>query len=195
MKWIGITGGIATGKSTVSKMLQDLGEVVIDADLLAKEVVQPESFGLNAVVTYFGPEVLKKSGELDRKKMAEIVFKDPTQRTLLENILHPLIQWRSLQEREVLQHSGKVKAFYDAALIYEKNLQSRFDAIIVVVANQDVQKKRLMERNKLTPVQAQKIIESQWPLLKKAEQAKYVIDNNGTINETKKQLVSILKEI
>lgn len=195
MKWIGITGGIATGKSTVSKMIQDLGGVVIDADNLAAEVVQPNSFGIEAVKANFGPDILKPNGELDRKKLGEIIFKDAAKRLQLENILHPLIQWRSGQEREMLSHSGAPRAFYEASLIFEKGLQSKFDAIIVVTAQNDVQKKRLIERSKITASEAEKRIESQWPLVKKAEMASYVIDNNGSLTETKKQLLEILKKI
>jgi dephospho-CoA kinase len=195
MKWIGITGGIATGKSTVSKMIQDLGAVVIDADQLSREVVQPGSFGLQAISSNFGPDVITSMGELDRKKLAEIIFKDEIKRARLENLLHPLIQWRSQQERDILERRGLPFAFYDATLIFEKGLQYKFNGVIVVTADPEVQKKRLIERNKITAEEAEKRIAAQWPMTKKVQLANFVIDNSGSVAQTKAQVEKILKQI
>ncbi|MCC6278055.1 MAG: dephospho-CoA kinase [Oligoflexia bacterium] len=185
---MGLTGGIASGKSTVSKMLQDLGEVVVDADVLAREVVLPGSAGLRSVCEWFGPSVLKADGSLDRTKLRNEVFGSQDRRFLLENILHPLIQWRARQEFSYHKRRRESLVFYDAALIFEKGLVAQFGSVAVVYTKPEVQLKRLMEREKLSEEAAKSLIGAQWPLEKKKEAASVVIDNSGSVSETEKQV-------
>ncbi len=195
MKWIGITGGIASGKSTVTKMIQDLGFSVIDADVLAREVVLPGTFGLKALVQQFGLEILSANQELNRSRLGQIIFQNQQKRVLLERILHPLIQWRALEERLLLERSGLAVAFYDAALIYEKELAHKFDGVILVDAAPDVQKKRLIARNNISTEDAVSRIAAQIPLEKKKQLANFVIDNSGDYQATEKQVRLVLEKI
>jgi dephospho-CoA kinase len=191
MKLIGLTGGIATGKSTVSKSLRDLGVPVIDADVLAREVLGENSFGLRSVIENFGQAVLKKDGSLDRAKLGAIIFSDQSLRERLERITHPLIQWRSTQEQEYYRIHGAPLIFYDAALIFEKKLTPQFDLVVVVKTSLETQNKRLGFRDKLTAAEINQRISSQIPIDEKAKLANYVIDNEGSIELTRHQ-VSVL---
>ncbi|MDZ4678000.1 MAG: dephospho-CoA kinase [Oligoflexia bacterium] len=199
MKIIGLTGGIASGKSTVSKMLRDEGQVVIDADKLAREVVEPRSFGLKCISETFGEEVLNgksfaSGGALNRSALREIVFSDERSRQTLERITHPLIQWRARCEFQFHERSGCKLLFYDAALIYEKDLVSHFSEVMVVHTTSDIQLKRLMSRDKIKAEEALKRVATQWPLEKKMELADILIDNNFSVEETRKQVVSLLNK-
>lgn len=194
MKWIGITGGIATGKSAVTKIIQDLGLVVIDADVLAREVVEKGSFGFRALVQIFGDQIVSSDGVLQREELGKIIFQDGKARLILEKILHPLIQWRALQEKMVLEAQGHKIAFYDAALIFEKDLSSKFDSVIVVKTDFDIQKKRLMERSKISEAEAEKRIAAQLSLEEKIKKAHYVIDNNDDLKKTRIQIKDLLEK-
>jgi dephospho-CoA kinase len=198
MKVIGLTGGIATGKSTVSKIIQDEGLVVVDADILAREVVSEGSFGLRALVQIFGDEIVNRKGEkvaLDRNLLAQKLFSDPECRRVIENITHPLIQWRAKQEIERLGRQGEKIVFYDAALIFEKDLAKNFDRVVVVNANPEEQKKRLMNRDGLDFLVAEKKIETQMPMSKKVAAADFVIDNSGSVQQTKEQVRRLLDKL
>jgi dephospho-CoA kinase len=195
MKLIGLTGGIATGKSTVSKMIHDLGHKVIDADVLAREVVQSGSFGLEALVHVFGTDILTKNHELNREVLREKLFSDKDCRRVVENITHPLIQWRAKQEFANLESKGETLVFYDAALIFEKNLMNNFDYILVAHTPSDIQIKRLMSRDKVDEKTAVQRISSQWPLDKKKEGAHYLIDNGTTLAETEKQTRDLIEKL
>lgn len=193
MKIVGLTGGIASGKSTVSQILQDKGLVVLDADIFAREVVAPGTFGLKAIVDHYGSEIINSQGELDRKKLGQKIFNDATQRGVLERITHPLIQLRAREEIRLLRRLNHRLIFYDAALIFEKGLNKNFEKTIVVNCTQENQIKRLMQRDSLTEAKAKEIISAQWPLDKKAAAADFVIENNGTKAEILKQIEEILK--
>lgn len=194
MKLIGLTGGIATGKSSVSSMIRDMGVPVLDADVFAREVVEPGSFGLRTIVEVFGKEIL--SGErLNRSALGEKIFADENSRLTLERILHPLIQWRLTQEARRFEREGRPLVFYDAALIYEKNLVSRFDAVVVITAPYDVQKQRLMKRSQISSDAAEKRLSTQWPLEKKTALAHHVIDNSGSLENTRKQVKELLSQL
>jgi len=198
MKLIGLTGGIATGKSTVSKMLRDLGLTVIDADVLAREVVEPGSFGLRALVQVFGFEILKNSGgvsELDRGLLSRKLFDDVNCRRVVENITHPLIQWRASQEFRKHFNLGENIIFYDAALIFEKNLRDKFNSILVVHTTPEIQIQRLKEREKIDHTHAKKRISSQIPISEKISGANHLIDNNGNLSQTKEQVIELIKKL
>jgi dephospho-CoA kinase len=194
MKLIGLTGGIATGKSTVSDIIRGQGLAVIDADVLAREVVAPGSFGLKALVEVFGPGVLS-GAELNRAALREKIFADPTCRLVVERVTHPLIHWRAQQEFKAHRKAGDKVIFYDAALIFEKNLLPIFDAVIVVNAPEESQVSRLVSRDKISKEGARQIIESQWSMEKKVAGATFVIDNGGTQAETKRQVLDLLHAI
>ena len=215
MKWIGITGGIATGKSTVSKIIQDLGGVVVDADQLAREVVAPGTFGLGSLVQIFGPVILargentgSKSGglsgtassggaepALDRAALGKIIFAEADKREIVERLLHPLIQRRALEEREKLSNQGLPRAFYDASLIFEKGMKDRFDSVILISTSFEVQKSRLMKRDGLSAADAEARIASQMPLSEKIKLADHVIENDGDTAGIRRQVEELLRKL
>lgn len=194
MKLIGLTGGVGTGKSTVAKMLQDFGHMVIDADQFAREVIETGTFGFRAVVENFGPEILEK-GEISRPKLREIIFKDSEKRRLLERITHPLVQWRSLQEIQFHKAMGARTLVYDVPLLFEKGYKGRFQSIIVVACDPEEQLSRVRKRDNCTVEQARNIIQSQMPLETKKANADFVIDNSGTLSNLKAQIAELAKKI
>lgn len=194
MKLIGLTGGIATGKSTVAQMLHDQGCAVVDADQLAREVVEPGSFGFKAVVQAFGPGVVKDN-QLDRQILRKEIFSDNKKRELLEKIIHPLVQWRAQKEFDVLRRKGEPYIFYDVPLLFEKNLNHQFDLVLVVSTQANVQVSRLIGRDKLKDEEARQIIESQIPVNTKAAAAHFVVDNSGSLGETRQQVAKLLDDL
>ncbi len=176
--WIGLTGGIASGKSSVARELRRQGYPVIDADELARRVVVPGSPALDEIKTAFGPDFLANDQSLDRKRLGDWVFSRAEELRKLENILHPRVRDLMLAERARLESSGHRIAFYDVPLLFEKNLENDFDAVVAVVCSQAEQLKRLMARDSLTSEQAQARIQSQLPLAEKARRAQFVIDNS-----------------
>lgn len=194
MKLIGLTGGLGSGKSTVSEILRGEGLDVLDADVFAREVVTPGSFGLLAIVQTFGPDLLKGQ-ELDRPLLAEKIFSDVEARTVTERILHPLIQWRARAEIQRLQRDGKALIFYDAALLFEKDMTHQFDDIVVVHTSRETQLQRIMARDKIAKDVAEKRLEAQWPIEKKKAGAKNLVDNGGTREETRSQVLAIVQKL
>lgn len=186
MKVIGLTGGIATGKSTVASWFKSQGVPVIDADLLAREVLTAE-----IVQEAFGPEFIF-DGQIDRKKLGDYVFSNPDQRLKLEALTHPLIAQKLQEKLEELKAAGHKLVIYEAALIFEKNLQDRFDATILVVVPELVQVERLLNRDKeLSQSSALKRIRSQMPQKKKVLSATYVFDNTQTFKKSNTKLNKI----
>jgi dephospho-CoA kinase len=185
----GLTGGIATGKSTVSAMFAHLGARVTDADQLARDVVAPGQPAHAAVVAAFGPEVLQPDGYLDRKRLGAIVFADAEKRKRLEAITHPAIRtrWeRILRVYEEEEFAGIV--FWDAALLYETGGARHMEKMVVVTADPAIQLARLMARDGITEAEARARIASQMPVAEKAKLADYAIDNSGTRAETERQV-------
>ncbi len=195
MKWIGLTGGIATGKSTVSAILRDFGRPVVDADVLAREVVRPGSRGLTEVARTFGEGVLTEAGELDRRALGRIIFSDSKKRAELESILHPLIQSRRADERRALERQGCELAFYDVPLLFEKNMQSEFDATVLVYAPRELQMARLREHTELLDTEIARRLDSQMPIDEKRELATYVLRNDGSVAELRRQVKELLAKI
>lgn len=193
MKWIGLTGGIASGKSTVAQLIRSRGFQVVDADLLAREVVEPGSTGLLRVVQEFGPDILKPDGSLNRKLLGERVFERPEQLEKLERILHPLIQNRTAEVRKELVEQGEEVAFYDVPLLYEKKMQPQFNSIVVVSTDLETQKHRMKMRDGLADSEIEKRLKSQIPLSEKEKDANYVIKNSGSISDLEKQVDHLLK--
>jgi dephospho-CoA kinase len=189
---VGLTGGIASGKSTVSRQLGELGSPVIDADLLAREVVRPGEPALRAIVEAFGAEVLRSDGTLDRTRLGALVFADPARRRALEAITHPLIQARRQAELDALAargHTGLV--IQDAALLIEVGGAAHVDRLVVVDATPEVQLERLIGRDRLDRAEAERRIRSQMPLAEKVRLAHYVIDNSGSLDETRAQVRAV----
>lgn len=190
---IGLTGGIASGKSTVSNMLKELGIPVIDADEEARLAVEKGEKAYNAIVDHFGEAILMDDGSIDRAKLGAIIFKDEEKRLVLNSIVHPAVRERMLQKREQYRSNGHHFIVLDIPLLFESRLTAMVDKVIVVYVDDLVQLERLKKRNGFTEEEAQERIASQMPLKDKQKLADAVINNNGTIEETKKQLFSILR--
>lgn len=185
----GLTGGIATGKSTVSAMFTHLGCRVTDADQLARDVVTPGQPAHAAIVAEFGADVLQPDGYVDRKRLGAIVFADAEKRKRLEDITHPAIRtrWdRILRVYEEEAYSGVV--FWDAALLYETAGARLMEKMVVVFADPATQLARLIARDGCTEAEARARIASQMPVAEKAKLADYVVDNSGSRPETERQV-------
>jgi dephospho-CoA kinase len=178
--FVGLTGGIASGKSTVGRIFRSLGVTVVDADEVAREVVERGSEGLAEVVAAFG-DVLTEEGALDRKKVAAIVFDDPDARRRLERITHPRIFARSMQRMAEAASRGEPLAVYEAALLVENGSYKMFQALVVVAATASVQVSRVATRDGIDEVGARARMAAQMPLEKKIEVADYVIWNDGDL--------------
>lgn len=194
MKWVGLTGGIATGKSTVEKLIQSLGFPVIDADQVAHGVVGPGSPGLTQVLSHFGKDYQSQDGSLNRKKMGDLVFLDHQAKLQLENIVHPLVQNEVQKQRQALQQNGSTVCFYSVPLLFEKSLQKQFEAIVTVWCDPELQLKRLMRRNHLTETEALTRIHSQLPIWQKIKQSNFCLDNSTDLSELEIQVTSLLKK-
>lgn len=195
MKWIGITGGIASGKSTVAELIKNQGYPVVDADQMARRVVAPGTPGWDSVVQLLGKEILDSKGEIQRIKVGEIIFSNAELKKQLEKIIHPLVQARVRSAREEHAAAGATMAFYDVPLLFENHLESQFAAIIVVACAPETQIQRLMQRSHLTKEQAQLRMSAQWPLEEKISKAHYVIQNEGRRDELEAQVRHVLSEI
>ena len=191
----GLTGGLASGKSTVGRMFRARGVAVIDADLLAREVVEKGSEGLAAVVAAFGEQVLAPDGTMDRARVAELVFQDPARRRTLNGILHPRIAALSAQRISELDAAGQELACYEAALLVENRLVEMFRPLVVVAVPEGVQIERAMHRDGATEEQAKARIASQLPLAEKVAVADIVIDTTGPLPETERQVDAALATI
>lgn len=177
---VGLTGGIATGKSLVDAVLRELGAVIIDADVLAREVVEPGEPALAEIVAEFGPGVVGPDGRLDRKALGAIVFADPERRRRLETLTHPRIRERFAARLEALGADGfGGLVFFDAAVMIESGNYRNMDRLVVVVTDEATQLARLMARDGIGRDEALRKIRSQMPLAEKAKLADYVIDNSA----------------
>lgn len=188
MYLIGLTGGIASGKSLVSARLAEHGAVIVDADVLAREVVEPGTPGLAAIAEHFGPEVIADDGTLNRAALGAIIFADPAQREKLNAITHPAV-WR--RARELFDAAPpEAVVVYDVPLLVEgaKGRQLDFDLIVVVNASTDTRLHRLMELRGMTREEAMHRLNSQASDTERLAIADVVIDNNGTIDETLEQV-------
>lgn len=191
---IGLTGGIASGKSTVSAMFSSLEIPVIDADIISRQVVEPDQSAYHEIIRVFGEEIVKKDQTLDRKKLGAIIFADDDKRKQLNAIVHPAVRKGMLQQKEDYARKGEACIVLDIPLLFEGNLTSIVDKTIVVAVNEDVQLQRLMERDQLTTVEAKQRIKSQMPMEEKIRLADAVIHNDGSKAESRQQLLHILKQ-
>ncbi|EHC6172567.1 dephospho-CoA kinase [Listeria monocytogenes serotype 1/2a] len=192
-KTIGLTGSVATGKSTVSSMIQQAGIPLVDADIAARKVVEPGTEGLKEIVAYFGEEILLADGTLNRAKLGEIIFKDKEKREKLNEITHPRVKEYMLETRERFFRAGEELVFFDIPLLFESHLESLVDQIIVVWTTPETELKRLMERNNLTKEEALARINSQIGIDEKAKKADFVINNNESLEKTQKQVYTFIE--
>jgi dephospho-CoA kinase len=190
---VGLTGGIASGKSTVSEVLRELGAVVIDADQLSRDVVAAGTAGLAAVVEEFGPAVLTEDGELDRPAVARIVFSDDAARRRLEGIVHPLV-FEEVARLEAEAPEGAV-VVHDIPLLAESGRADSFDAVIVVEAPPELQLSRMMEHRGWTREESESRIAAQASPEDRRAIATYVIENTGTVEELRRRVEDVYKEL
>lgn len=189
---IGLTGSIASGKSTIAEMLKSYGFPIVDADLVARQVVEPGSETLTKIAEAFGPEVISADGTMDREKVGAIIFHDPEQRTVLNSIIHPAIRAEMIRQRDEHVANGEQVVVMDIPLLFESKLQHFVEKILVVAVSESVQLERLMKRNLLDEVDAVARIKSQLPMQEKIDGADAVVYNDGTVEESEQQLKEIL---
>lgn len=192
---IGLTGGIASGKSTVAKLLADKGAIVVDADLLARAVVEPGQPALAELVARFGAAILTAEGRLDRKRLGAIAFADPDARADLGRITHPRIGAASARAIADASERGAQVVFYEAALLVENRAHAGLAGLIVVAATAEVQQQRLMARDGITGDEARQRITAQAPLSAKLAAATWVVTNDGDPDELAQQVDAIVAEI
>ncbi|MGE7622694.1 dephospho-CoA kinase [Viridibacillus sp. NPDC096237] len=191
---IGLTGSIASGKSTVAEMLKGLQLPIVDADIVARVVVEPGTETLRNIVEAFGEDVLLDDGTLDRPKLGNIIFHKPAARKTLNDIIHPAIRREMLRQRDELLKHGARFVIMDIPLLFESHLQHFVEKILVVSVTEETQLRRLMERNNLSEKEAKARISSQLPLSEKEKGADAVIYNNESLKSTSEQLHKILRK-
>lgn len=189
---IGLTGGIASGKSTVSEMLKTRGIPVIDADLIAREVVEVGKKAYTEIVNAFGKEILNEDLTINRARLGSIVFQNEDKREKLNSIVHPEVRLEMKRRQKQLISEGAKAVVLDIPLLFESNLKHLVDKVIVVYTGEKNQLERLMKRNNFSKKEALSRINAQMPLKEKVKFADAVINNDGTLEETEQQLENIL---
>jgi len=193
---VGLTGGIATGKSTVSRLFVECGARLIDADVLARDVVAPGRPAFQQIVEAFGRVMLRQDGTLDRDRLGKVVFGDPAQLEKLNTIIHPHVAVEQEQRsREIAGKDPQAVIVYDAALLIETSAHKRMDKIIVVIANEQAQFSRLKARNHLSADEAKRRIAAQIPLAEKVKVADYVIDGTLPMEPLRAEIRRIYDEL
>ncbi len=195
MKIIGLTGGIASGKSMVASILKDRGATVIDADQLARRVVEPGTGAYREIVETFGSRILLPDGGIDRKALGAIVFSDAEARKRLERITHPAIRKLAEQMLEAERLKGTEIVFYMVPLLLEAGLASTVDEIWIVYADDDTQMERLMKRDLIGEEEARRKIAAQMPMDEKIRFGHKIIDNTGTPEETRIIVMDLWREL
>ncbi len=188
MLLVGLTGGIASGKTLVSDYFKSLGVPVLDADVLAREVVEPGSKGLNALTRYFTTAILTPKGELDRAALRRIVFANPSDREFLDKTLHPLIRELSDEKIQKARHDNHAYLIYAVPLLIETGQQDRFDRIVAVDVPRETQLLRLLKRDDSNEAEANAILDAQASREDRLAIADNVIDNTGSVEDTYKQI-------
>jgi dephospho-CoA kinase len=193
MQWIGLTGSIGAGKSTVAGMLRKAGYTVVDADSIAHEGLRSGTSTYQAIVDKLGIKILTSDGEIDRRKLGQLIFADNSQRAWLEGLLHPMVQSRVKEIRTELESSGETLAFYEVPLLFEKGLEKQFDQIMVIWAPESIQIPRLMSRNGWTAEEVAQRSKLLLPMAEKIKRADFSIENSGTIAELQLRIEQVLK--
>ncbi|MBU8684661.1 dephospho-CoA kinase [Bacillus haynesii] len=189
---IGLTGGIASGKSTVAQMFQQCGITVVDADVIAKEAVEQGMPAYQKIVETFGQGVLLETGDIDRRKLGEIVFANEEKRLQLNAIVHPEVRKMMIKQRDEAIRAGERFVVLDIPLLYESGLEHLTDKVIVVWVPKELQLERLMKRNRFNEDEALNRIHAQHSLDEKKKRADAVIDNSGSLKDTEAQLHQLL---
>lgn len=193
---VGLTGGIATGKSTVSGMFRELGLDIVDADAIVHDLFEPGGAAAKPVREAFGPSVMTPQGGVDRKALANLVFKNESERKKLEVAVHPLVIAESRNRiTRIVRDRSPAMVFYDAALLVETGRHEQFHRLVVVVAAPEIQLQRLMERDHLTFTQAGARLRSQLPTPQKAALADYLIDNSGHWQDTRRKVNTTYRKL
>ena len=192
---VGLTGGIAAGKSEVARMFEHLGAAVVDADQIARELVAPPSELLNEIVSQFGTSILEKDGSLNRHALAKIIFRDDQAKERLEKLMHPAIAAASSRRISTLIRGGAQVIVYEAALLVETGRYRDFDALVVVDAPFETRRARLEARDQLSPEAAEARIRSQMSASQKVALADYVIHNGGDLNDTRQQVAGVHRQL
>ena len=193
---VGLTGGIASGKSTVSKIFATFGAKVLDADEVAREVLLPGQPAWTRLRQSFGEEFFHPDGKVKRKQLRKLVFADPEKRRQLNAIVHPEVMKEISRRSEILSSSFQTEVLLvDVPLLLEAGLANRIDKIVVVYVSEKVQINRLSQRDGISEEEAKQALEVQMALSKKVEQADYVIDNSGTLEETRSQVEKVWEEL
>ena len=198
MRVIGLTGGIASGVTLVAGMFRELGAVVIEADQVSREVVQPGTSTLRKIVEAFGPEVVAPDGTLDRRRLGQIVFEDPSARVRLNALTHPAIRRRIWERIADVRHDDpEALVIVDIPLLLDTVGPETFDldGVIVVTATPDLQITRTMKRDGLTREEAQRRVDAQRPVALKAAEADWVVDNTSTVAHTRSQVEALWKQL
>ncbi|MCU9614175.1 dephospho-CoA kinase [Caldibacillus lycopersici] len=191
---IGVTGGIATGKSTVSALIKEQGFTVIDADIAARQVVEPGEVAHQQIIENFGIDLLLENGQINRQKLGSIVFHDEEKRQLLNSIVHPEVRKKMNDEKQAAFERGEQVIFLDIPLLFESKLTAMVEKIIVVYVDEQTQLSRLMNRNGLSKEDALSRIQSQISIEEKVKLGDAIIDNRGSIEDTKHQLLAIFEK-
>ena len=192
---VGLTGGIASGKSTVANLIKDLGITVIDADIEARLAVEPGEKAYQQIVEHFGGEILLEDGSINRPKLGDIIFNHQEERMVLNGIVHPAVRERMNEKKVAAKERGENMVVMDIPLLFESKLTDLVEKIILVYVDEDVQLERLMKRNHYTEAEAMARIRSQMPLIEKKKRSDFIIDNNGSLEQTQKQLNAILNRL
>ncbi|MGH7921178.1 MAG: dephospho-CoA kinase [Candidatus Dormibacteraceae bacterium] len=192
---IGLTGGIGSGKSTVTALLRERGVTVLDADAAVRELQRRGGEGLRRLVDAFGPEILTADGELDRSALGRVVFSDQAARRRVEAILHPLVRRRLAEEQEAAERRGATVVVQDIPLLFESRNRASFDETILVYAPPEMQRRRLVELRGMRPADADARIESQMPMEEKRRLATHIIENTGSLEELRAAVDRVWGEV
>jgi dephospho-CoA kinase len=192
---VGLTGGIGSGKSEVSRLLARHGAVVVDADLIAREVVEPGTPGLARLVAEFGAEVLRSDGTLDRPALGARVFADPAALARLNAIVHPLVGERTAELLRKARASGATVVVHDVPLLVENNLADSYDAVVVVAARPQTQLDRLVRLRGLPEAEARQRLDAQAPLADKLAVATHVVQNDGALEDLAPQVEQLWADL
>ena len=192
---VGLTGGIASGKSTVSNLIKDLGITVIDADIEARLAVEPGEKAYQQIVEHFGVEILLEDGSINRPKLGDIIFNQQEERMVLNGIVHPAVRERMNEKKLAAIQRGEYLIVMDIPLLFESKLTDLVEKIILVYVDEKIQLERLMMRNHYSETEAHVRIKSQMPLIDKKKHSDFIIDNNGSVEQTQKQLNAVLNKL
>ncbi len=195
MKVIGLTGGIATGKTTAASILRDLGAKIVDADDLAREIVQPDQDAWQEIVERFGAGILREDRTINREKLRKIVFQDEDARRRLESITHPRIRKLAQERIQTLAGEGAEIIIYVAPLFFENKVHLWIRPVILVACDPATQRRRLQERDRLSDAEVQRHLQAQMPLDQKRRLAEFIVENDGSLKDLKRELKELWEKI